>query len=189
MQHAQHTSHTQHRKHQPASHARKSASAAKKHDVLSILSEDHKRVLNLFQQFEKLRTHKNSEDKKKELVTQICVEITVHAKVEEELFYPVAREAVKDREITDEAYVEHAGAKELIKQLQSMRPGDEFYDAKVMVLEEYISHHIKEEEGKIFPAMKKSKADLDAMGEQIIQRKEELKSDAGEISMSMLSKS
>jgi hemerythrin superfamily protein len=198
MQHAQQSHRTQHgkhqtakhhaAKHQPAARARKSVDTAKQHDVLSILSEDHRRVQELFKQFEKMRTHKNGEDKMKELVTQICVELTVHSKVEEEVFYPVAREVIKDQEITDEAYVEHAGAKELIQQLQSMKPGDEYYDAKVIVLEEYINHHIKEEEEKIFPAMKKAKVDLDEIGEQIIQRKEELKADAGEISMSMLSK-
>jgi hemerythrin superfamily protein len=187
----QHTAHTQQKKHKPAAtHARKIPSTSKpqKHDAISLLSEDHKNVQSLFKQFEKLHGQKNNDDKKKELVQQICVELTIHAKVEEELFYPAARESVKDQEITDEAYVEHAGAKDLIQQLQSMRPGDEYYDAKVLVLEEYINHHIKEEEGKIFPATKKAKADLEALGEQIAQRKEELHGDMGEVSMSMLSK-
>ena len=186
----QHTAHTQHKKAKPqAAHARRTATHAEKHDAISVLTEDHKRVQALFKQFEKLHGHKNSDDKKKELVQQICVELTIHAKAEEELFYPAGREAIKDGEMLDEAYVEHASAKELIQQLQSMRPSDDLYDAKVMVLEEYVNHHIKEEETKIFPAYKKAKVDLDSLGEGISQRKDELTADSAAVSMSMLSKS
>jgi hemerythrin superfamily protein len=193
----QHTEHAQHRKHKStATHARRStststakrASPAKKNDVLSLLSEDHKHVLSLFKEFEKLRGHKNSDDKKKQIVQQICVDLTIHAKAEEEFFYPAARQVIKDQEITDEAYVEHSTAKELIQQLQTMRPSDDYYDAKVLVLQEYISHHIKEEEEKIFPAMKKAKMDLESLGEEVAHCKQELQGDLAEVSMSMLSK-
>jgi hemerythrin superfamily protein len=191
----QHAEHAQHRKHKStATHARRSTSTAKraspasKNDALSLLSEDHKHVLSLFKEFEKLRGHKNSDDKKKQLVQQICVELTIHSKAEEEFFYPVAREVIKDREITDEAYVEHSTARELIQQLQTMRPSDDYYDAKVLVLQEYISHHINEEEEKIFPAMKKAKVNLESLGEEIAHCKQELQGDMGEVSMSMLSK-
>jgi hemerythrin superfamily protein len=185
----QRTEHSQHKKQKPATHARKSTSHAEKHDAISVLSEDHKRVQALFKQFEKLHGQKDSDDKKKELVQQICVELTIHAKTEEEIFYPAAREAIPNTDITDEAYVEHAGAKELIQQLQTMKPGDEYYDAKVHVLQEYINHHIKEEETKMFPAAKKAKLDLESLGESISQRKDELEADTGEVSMSMFSKS
>ncbi|MGZ3237936.1 MAG: hemerythrin domain-containing protein [Burkholderiaceae bacterium] len=185
----QHTEHAQHKKAKSgATHARKSTSHSTKHDAISVLSEDHKQVQAMFKQFEKLTGHKNNEDKKKELVQEICVALTIHTKAEEELFYPVAREAISDREMLDEAYVEHASAKELIKQLQTMRPGEDFYDAKVLVLGEYINHHIKEEESKIFPAMKKAKVDLETLGENISQRKDELTADTSDVSMSMLSK-
>lgn len=186
----QHTQHTQQKKRSAgAAHARKSTGHAEKHDAISVLSEDHKRVQALFKQFEKLHGHKNNDDKKKELVQQICVELTIHAKAEEELFYPAGRDVVKDQEMLDEAYVEHAGAKELIQQLQSMRPSDDLYDAKVLVLEEYVNHHIKEEESKIFPAYKKAKVDLESIGEGISHRKDELTADSASVSMSMLSKS
>ncbi|MGZ5817973.1 MAG: hemerythrin domain-containing protein [Burkholderiaceae bacterium] len=191
----QHTEHTQHKKTKsPAPHARKSpsksAAHASKHDAISVLSEDHKHVQALFKQFEKLCGQKTGDnnDKKKELVQQICVELTIHAKAEEELFYPAARAAISDKEILEEAYVEHASAKELIQQLQSMHPGEDLYDAKVIVLGEYINHHIKEEEGQIFPAAKKAKMDLETLGENISQRKQELNADTADVSMSMLSK-
>lgn len=185
----QHTEHTQHKKAKSAAtHARKSTSHTTKHDAISVLSEDHKRVQALFKQFEKLSGHKNSEEKRKELVQQICVELTIHTKAEEELFYPAAREVISDREMLDEAYVEHASAKELIQQLQTMQPDQDYYDAKVLVLGEYINHHIKEEESKIFPAIKKAKVDLETLGESISQRKDELTADTADVSMSMLSK-
>jgi hemerythrin superfamily protein len=129
------------------------------------------------------------DDKKKELVRQICIELSIHTKAEEELFYPAARQVIKDSELLDEADVEHAGAKELIQQLQTMNPSEDHYDAKVIVLQEYIDHHVKEEEGKIFPAVKKAKMDINALGEQIMHRKDDLHSDLAEVSMSMLSKS
>lgn len=189
-----HAEHAQHKKHKPAAtHARKSTSTrstshAGEHDAISILSEDHKNVQALFKQFEKLHGQKNSEDKKKELVQQICVELTIHTKTEEELFYPAMRDAIQDMDMLDEAYIEHASAKELIQQLQSMPISDELYDARVHVLGEYINHHIKEEESKIFPAAKKAKLDMETLGEEIAERKEELKADTGEVTMSMLSK-
>ena len=85
------------------------------------------------------------------MVRKICNELTVHAQIEEEIFYPAVRKAIDDGDLMDEALVEHAGAKELISQLEAMDPEDELYDAKVTVLGEQIDHHVKEEEGEMFP--------------------------------------
>jgi hemerythrin superfamily protein len=106
--------------------------------------------------------------------------LTVHATAEEELFYPAARDALGEEEdLIDEADVEHATAKELIAQIQGSSPDDPHYDAKVKVLGEYIDHHVKEEEGEIFPKVKKGGLDTAALGAEIAQRKEELMSEMG----------
>ena len=88
--------------------------------------------------------------------SEICVTLTVHATIEEELFYPAAREAEVETDLLDEAEVEHASAKDLIAQIEGMGPDDELYDAKVTVLGEYIDHHVKEEEGEMFPKCRKA---------------------------------
>ncbi|MHB8471442.1 MAG: hemerythrin domain-containing protein [Gammaproteobacteria bacterium] len=151
----------------------KSQSASKAPDAITLLTEDHKKVLKLFKDFEKLGKQDDSEGKE-ELVRQICTELTVHAQIEEEIFYPAVRDAISDDDLLDEAEVEHASAKDLIAQLESMQPGDELYDAKVTVLGEYINHHVKEEQGEMFPKVKKADLDLAALGEAMQQRKEEL---------------
>jgi hemerythrin superfamily protein len=98
----------------------------------------------------------------------------VHATTEEEIFYPAAREAVDDDDLLDEAEVEHASAKDLIAQIEAGSPSDPLYDAKVKVLGEYVRHHVKEEEGELFPKVKKAKVDLAELGLAIVARKEEL---------------
>lgn len=151
----------------------KSPTKSKATDAISLLTEDHKKVLNLFEDFEKLGDEDDS-DSKGELVRQICTELTVHAQIEEEIFYPAVRDAIAEGDLLDEAEVEHATAKDLIAQLESMQPGDELYDAKVTVLGEYINHHVKEEQGEMFPKVKKADLDLVALGEELQQRKDEL---------------
>lgn len=154
----------------------KSASRAQTgaQDALALLVEDHKNVKKMFKDFDKLKESDGSDEAKAALVEKICMELTVHAQVEEEIFYPAVREAIEDDDLMDEAEVEHAGAKDLIAQLEGMAPGDEHYDAKVTVLGENIEHHIEEEEGEMFPKAKKAKLDLADLGEQIAARKEEL---------------
>ena len=146
------------------------AAAARQRDALSILRADHRLVDDLFKQYEKSR----SDTRKQALVDQICSALTVHAKVEEEIFYPAMRRAQKDHEMMDEADIEHASAKELIGQLEAGKPGDDHYDAKVRVLGEYIRHHVKEEQGEMFPKAQKSKLDLMQLGSEIETRKAEL---------------
>lgn len=152
---------------------KKSASpekAPKAQEATALLRADHKAVNLLFEQYESSK----SSTKKKALVEQICTELTVHAQIEEEIFYPQVKEALKDKELIPEATVEHATLKDLIAQLEEGEPGDEMYDAKVKVLAEYVKHHVKEEQTEMFPKAKESKLDMYALGEQLQQRKDEL---------------
>ena len=141
-------------------------------NAINLLTEDHAKVRNMFKQFEKTK-EKMDDSEKSELVQQICMELTLHTQVEEEIFYPAAREAIEEQDLLDEAEVEHASAKELISQLQSMQPSDELYDAKVTVLGEYVEHHVKEEEKEMFPKVRKARLDLELLAEQIEERKQQ----------------
>jgi hemerythrin superfamily protein len=138
-------------------------------DAIQLLTADHAEVKKMFKAFEKAE-----ESEKEVLVQQICTALTIHAQLEEEIFYPAARESLEEQDLLDEAEVEHASAKELIAQLETMGPQDALYDAKVTVLGEYIDHHVKEEEGEMFPKVKKAKLDLNELGAQIEARREEL---------------
>jgi len=139
--------------------------------AITLLKKDHREVEGWFDEYEQLE----KDDEKLELFNKIALALKVHTTIEEEIFYPEERGDVEE-DMLDEAYVEHDGAKKLIAEIEGMRPGDEFYDAKVKVLGEYIKHHVKEEEqpGGIFAQAKKGDEDLDAMGERLKARKEEL---------------
>ena len=146
---------------------------AKAMDAIKMLTEDHREVEELFEQFEKQGDRAKA--KKKQLADQICTALLLHAQLEEEIFYPAAREALDDGEdLLDEAVVEHASAKDLIMQVQEMDPEDELYDAKVKVLGEYVNHHVEEEENEMFPKCKKAKMDLGTLGTELEARKSEL---------------
>lgn len=149
----------------------KKTTAAGAGNAISMLTDDHKKVKKLFKDFDKLKEKGDAADKEA-LVEQICAELTVHAEIEEEIFYPAAREAINDDDMMNEAEVEHASAKDLIEQLQAMDSSDPTYDAKVTVLGEYINHHVQEEETEMFPKVKKAKIDLDALGEELATLKE-----------------
>lgn len=154
----------------------KAASAAS--DAIALLSADHKEVKALFKEYEKLADAED--DGRQDLAEQICAMLTVHATVEEEIFYPAVHEALDEPDLVDEATVEHSTAKDLIAQIQESSPDDELYDAKVKVLGEYIDHHVKEEEAELFPQAKKAGLDMQMLGEQIAARKEELMPEAAE---------
>ncbi len=139
-------------------------------DAVALLRADHKKVNELFEQFSKTR----SAAKKKQLVAQICLELTVHAQIEEEIFYPEVQAALKDKELVPEAKVEHQSVKDLIAAVEGVEPDGEDYDAKVTVMGEWVKHHVKEEQNEMFPKAKKSRLDLVELGERLQQRKDEL---------------
>jgi len=151
-------------------------------DAIAMLTNDHKEVKALFKEYDKLVESDAEDDEKLAVAAQICRMLTVHATVEEEIFYPAAREAlVEEEDLIDEADVEHATAKDLITQLEGSSPAeDALFDAKVKVLGEYIAHHVKEEEGEIFPKAKKGKLDTTALGVEMAARKDELMAEMDE---------
>jgi hemerythrin superfamily protein len=152
--------------------------AAARTDATALLQRDHAEVKKLFKQYEKLADAEADGAERGELAAQICAMLTVHATIEEEIFYPAARAAEVDADLLDEANVEHASAKDLISQIESMSPDDDLYDAKVSVLGEYIDHHVQEEEGEMFPKCRKSEMDLAALAEALAERKSELMAEA-----------
>ncbi len=149
------------------------ASSPARQDAIALLMDDHKKVKKLFKEFEKLAKADDT-DGKVEVARQICEELTIHTMIEEEIFYPAARAAVKDEDMFNEAEIEHASAKDLIAQIEGMDGDDAMYDATVKVLSEYINHHVTEEEEEMFPKVRKSRLDLDAVCVQLMERKEEL---------------
>ena len=143
-------------------------------DAIELLEADHREVQALFAEYERLVEAEASDDERQQLAEQICTLLTVHTTIEEEIFYPAARDALDEPEQIDEAIVEHASAKDLIEQIESMDPSEELYDAKVKVLGEAIDHHVAEEENEMFPMLRESELDLESLGEQMNLRKEEL---------------
>lgn len=155
--------------------ARAPAAAKRQKDACDLLDADHKAVKALFKEYASLtESRSRSTAKKRQLADQICKELTVHATIEEEIFYPAVRKAIKDNALLNEATVEHASAKELIAQIKGMDPGDDMFDAKVTVLGEYIDHHVKEERTEMFTKARATKLDLASLAEQLKQRKSEL---------------
>jgi len=150
-------------------------------DATLLLTRDHNEVKKLFKEYEKLADAEADGEERQELAAQICTMLTVHATVEEEIFYPAAREAEVESDLLDEAEVEHASAKELIAQIESMGPDDELYDAKVKVLGEYVDHHVQEEEGELFPQCRKADMDLAELAQQLAERKAELMEELGAV--------
>lgn len=151
-------------------------------DACDLLDADHKAVKKMFREYEELTGSRarNAAQKKMELAHQICQELTVHAQIEEEIFYPALRDALKETDLLNEATVEHQTVKDLVAQIQGMAEADEMFDAKVKVLGEYVDHHVKEEKGEIFPKARAArKLDLVGMREQLETRKEELMSEMG----------
>jgi len=141
-------------------------------DAIALLKADHREVEDLFAKFEKA----SGEGRKQELAHEICRQLTVHATIEEEIFYPACEGKVED-ELLKEAYVEHDAAKVLIAQIEAGGPSDEYYDAKVKVLKEEIEHHVEEEEKRLeglFSQARKAGLDMDSLGEQLAARKAEL---------------
>jgi hemerythrin-like domain-containing protein len=153
--------------------------SAARNEIIEELKEDHKRVRQAFRQAEKLEAEEEGEELK-QIVDQTCAELEVHAQLEEELFYPAAREALKEADLVDEAEVEHNSAKALIAQLREMSPEDEKYQATFKVLGEYVNHHIKEEEKEMFPGLEgRSGVQWEEVQQQMETRREQLMSEMG----------
>lgn len=159
--------------------AAKAAKRESKTDAVSLLTADHKEVKQLFKEFDALVEAQADDDEKQALADQICLKLTVHATIEEEIAYPAARGSIDEQDLLDEAQVEHDIAKDLIAQIEDMEAGEDLYDAKVKVLGEYIAHHVREEEDELFPKMKRSELDLDSVGEELAVRKQQLLAEAG----------
>jgi hypothetical protein len=141
-------------------------------DAVALLKADHRKVEDLFEQFEKA----SGDGRKEKIAKQICLELSVHATIEEEIFYP-ACEGKVDEDLLKESYVEHDGAKLLIAEILKGGPDDEFYDSKVKVLSEEIEHHVQEEEKRmegLFAQARKAGLDMEALGDQLTSRKTEL---------------
>ena len=147
--------------------------------AIELLESDHRKVEMLFEQYEEEK--EGDEETKRSLAERICKELTAHAQLEEEVFYPWLRENLDEdeMEMVEEAYVEHASAKDLIAQIEAGGNIDPAYDAKVKVLQEYIKHHVEEEENEIFKAVRDKQEELDALGQEMHARKAELMEQLG----------
>jgi hemerythrin superfamily protein len=158
-----------HSRHQPPGVIEMASS--KDMDAVALLKADHRKVEELFEKFESAR------GAKQKIAEQICMELMIHTMIEEEIFYPACTGKVEDANLVQEAYVEHDSAKVLIAEILAGGPDDDFYDAKVKVLSEMIKHHVKEEEKRaegLFAEAKEAGLDMDALGEQLMARKQEL---------------
>jgi hemerythrin superfamily protein len=145
-------------------------------DAIALLKADHRTVENLFATYEKAR----GQERKRKLAEEICNELKIHTMIEEEIFYPALKGKIED-ELLQEAYVEHDGAKLLINDIVAGSPDEEFYDAKVKVLQEQIEHHVKEEERPsegLFSQARDTDADLVALRDAMLKRKQALMAQA-----------
>lgn len=161
------------------SSSRSGAKAASGPNALTLLREDHAEVSEMFEKFEK-RKDKMTSKQKQELVEEICTALTVHAQIEEEIFYPAVRPEIDDEDLMDEAVVEHQSLKELIAKIEAEGPEGEYYDAHVTVLGEYVKHHVKEEQGEMFKKVRATDIDLKQLGARLRQRKMDLMGEAEE---------
>lgn len=154
--------------------SRRPASKGSAPHAVQLLKADHAEVKKLLKEYDKLAKEQAPDEERQALATQICQQLTVHATIEEEIFYPAAREVLgEEDDLVDEATVEHGSAKELISKIESMSPDEDLYDATVKVLGEYIQHHVKEEQDELFPKLTR-KMDMREIGQRLQERKEEL---------------
>ncbi len=156
---------------QPSKRKKETRAAAP--NAFDVLGEDHREVEGWFDEYDELE---QEDDGKAELAEKICLALKVHAQIEEEIFYPQVRAATGDNDLVDEAVVEHATVKNLIAEIEKMKVGDDLYDAKIRVLGEMVKQHIKQEEEELFPEISSAEIDVDAIGKELAERKEELMS-------------
>lgn len=154
---------------EPTNQGKESRGAAQ--NAFDLLEDDHRQVEEWLDEYDELE---RDDRRRAELARKICLALKVHAQIEEEIFYPAARDATKDNDLVDEAIVEHATVKNLIGEIEDMEMGDELYDAKIRVLGELVKRHIREEEEELFPELQSAKMDLNAVGQELAERKQEL---------------
>lgn len=142
--------------------------------AIRLLKADHAEVSRCFKEYQKLVKRDAGDNERESLAHHICALLTVHATIEEEIFYPAARLVLDDEALVDEADVEHSCAKDLIAQIQGMVATDPLFDAKVKVLGEYIAHHVAEEQDELFPKVKEAGLNAREVGEELAARKAEL---------------
>ena len=152
---------------------RKKAKKARKLDAIELLKRDHAEVKKAFKQFQKARYR--DPQARKDFLASICRDLEMHTALEEEIFYPAVRARIKDDGLMNEAQVEHNSAKELIAELEKLAGDDPMLKAHATVLSEYVNHHVKEEEGELFPKAKRAKLDLEGLAQEMLERKEQLK--------------
>ena len=162
----------------PTTRTSRAASTART-EILAQLKDDHKRVRKAYKDFQKLDLHEDREACEA-IVQQVLQELTVHATLEEELLYPAARGAIADEDLVDEAEVEHGSVHALIQQLEGMTADDDKYAARFTVLCEYVLHHVKEEEGQMFPQLESARLDWEVLAAEMTERRAELMDDAAE---------
>ena len=143
-------------------------------DAPALLTADHENVKRLFKEYEELAEQGAAPEEREALAAMICAELTIHTRIEEEIFYPAIREILGDDDMLAEAVVEHSAAKDLIGQLADMSASEELFDAKVKVLSEQIEHHVEEEHDEMFPKVTASKLDTVELGRRLYLRRQEL---------------
>jgi hemerythrin-like domain-containing protein len=139
---------------------------SKQVSAIALLTEDHDYVKKAFRAFEKM-----DEEEQPALVKQVLQALKVHTRIEEEIFYPAVRKAIKDQDLMNEAEVEHDSAKVLIRQLERMKPSDPKFAATFTVLGEYVNHHVKEEESEMFPKARRARVNLKGLGAKLMGQK------------------
>jgi hemerythrin superfamily protein len=144
----------------------------KSQDAIQLLRQDHDEVRKMFEEFESA-----DEDRKFELAAEICQALTVHATIEEEVFYPQVREAIDAEDLMTEAEIEHDSVKQLIERVQAGEVDEIQLTAMIKVMNEYVNHHVNEEQRKIFPRVRRAELDLEAMGKELLERKMELEAE------------
>jgi len=154
--------------------SRAAGAAGDAEDALALLSADHREVAQLFEEYADLTDADGSDRDRRALIAEICLQLTVHSRLEEEMFYPAVRQSLGENELVEEAEAEHRGIEEAMDDLRSMDPADEGYDDRVEVLRESVEHHVAEEEGSMFPMVLDSSLDIERLGEQMAARREEL---------------
>ncbi|HSV79762.1 MAG TPA: hemerythrin domain-containing protein [Ramlibacter sp.] len=145
-------------------------------DAIDLLDADHLTLHALFANYRELVRAGAPALQRRALAEEICMELTIHARLEEEIFYPAVRELLREDEPIDEAEDQHGSQREFVARILSLSPEDALYDAKVVVLSEYVDRHVRTEREQVFNRVLASRLDLQALGRRITERRNELRS-------------